>query len=71
VLFVILEAFVRSPYVTDVGQPVEQPVPFMELRTSRGMPRVVALAGLLWLGILLVGTLDDRVTRNWLPVRGK
>jgi hypothetical protein len=28
VLFVVLEAFVRSPYVTDVGQPVEQPVPF-------------------------------------------
>jgi len=44
---------------------------FMELRSSRGMPRVVALAGLLWLAILLVGTLDDVLTRNWLPVPGK
>jgi hypothetical protein len=28
VLFLVLEMFVRSPYVTAVGQPVEQPVPF-------------------------------------------
>ena len=44
---------------------------FMELRSTRGMPRIVALAGLLWLAILLVGTLDDLLTRNWLPVPGK
>ncbi|MBV9892806.1 MAG: cytochrome c3 family protein [Chloroflexi bacterium] len=28
VLFVVLELYVRSPYVTNVGQPVDQPVPF-------------------------------------------
>jgi hypothetical protein len=28
VLFAVLEAYVRSPYVTNVGQPIEQPVPF-------------------------------------------
>ena len=44
---------------------------FMELRVTRGMPRIVALAGVLWLAILLVGTLDDVLTRNWLPMPGK
>jgi Cytochrome c7 and related cytochrome c len=28
VLFAVLELYVRSPYVTDVGRPVGQPVPF-------------------------------------------
>ena len=28
VLFAVLEAYVRAPYVTNVGQPIEQPVPF-------------------------------------------
>jgi NAD-dependent SIR2 family protein deacetylase len=28
VLFVALELYVRSPYVTDVGRPVDQPIPF-------------------------------------------
>ena len=28
VLFIVAEVYVRSPYVTAVGQPVEQPVPF-------------------------------------------
>src|SRR5438105_3951497 len=28
VLFVVLELYVRSAYVTDVGRPVDQPVPF-------------------------------------------
>jgi len=27
-LFAVLELYVRSPYVTNVGQPVDQPVPF-------------------------------------------
>jgi cytochrome c oxidase subunit 4 len=44
---------------------------FMELRLTRGMSRIVALAGVLWLAILLVGTLDDVLTRSWLPVPGK
>jgi len=28
VLFVVLEFYVRSPYVTEVGRPVDQPIPF-------------------------------------------
>ena len=28
VLYAVLEAYVRAPYVTNVGQPIEQPVPF-------------------------------------------
>ena len=27
-LFTVLELYVRSPYVTDVGRPVDQPIPF-------------------------------------------
>ena len=44
---------------------------FMRLRFSGGMPRLVALAALFWLAILMVGTLDDVLTRGWLPVPGK
>jgi hypothetical protein len=33
--------------------------------------RLVAVVALLWLGILIVGTLDDVITRGWLPVPGK
>jgi caa(3)-type oxidase subunit IV len=44
---------------------------FMRLRESSAMTRLVGIAGLMWLGILLVGTLDDVLTRNWLPVPGK
>ena len=44
---------------------------FMHLRFSPSMTRLAALAGLFWLTILLTGTLDDVVTRGWLPVPGK
>jgi caa(3)-type oxidase subunit IV len=44
---------------------------FMHLRWSRPMNRLVGVIGLLWLGILIVGTLDDLLTRGWLPVPGK
>lgn len=44
---------------------------FMHLRYGGATPRLAVLAGLLWLGILLAGTLDDVVTRGWLPVPGK
>lgn len=44
---------------------------FMRLHGSPAMTRLAALAGLLWLGILLVGTLDDILTRGWLPIPGK
>ncbi len=44
---------------------------FMHARYSRGMTRVAIGAGLLWLGILLVGTIDDMISRGWLGVPGK
>jgi cytochrome c oxidase subunit 4 len=44
---------------------------FMHLRQSTSSNRLTAVAGLLWLAILLAGTLDDVVTRGWLPVPGK
>ena|SRR5438067_13173899 len=43
----------------------------MHLRWSTPVIRLVALAGVAWLAILLVGTLDDLLTRGWLPVPGK
>jgi cytochrome c oxidase subunit IV len=44
---------------------------FMRLRWSPPMTRLVSIAGLLWLAILMVGTLDDVLTRGWLPIPGK
>jgi cytochrome c oxidase subunit IV len=44
---------------------------FMHLRWSPAITRVVGLAALLWLAILMVGTLDDVLTRGWLPMPGK
>jgi cytochrome c oxidase subunit 4 len=44
---------------------------FMRLRVSPPLLSLVAAAGLLWLGILLAGTLDDYLTRGWLPFPGK
>lgn len=44
---------------------------FMHAIYSRGITRVVIGAGLLWFGILLLGTLDDFITRGWLGVPGK
>jgi cytochrome c oxidase subunit 4 len=44
---------------------------FMHLRIEPSTPRLTAVAGLIWLVILLAGTLDDVVTRGWLPVPGK
>ena len=46
-------------------------VVFMRLRWSPPMTRLVSVAGLFWLAILMVGTLDDVLTRGWLPVPGK
>ncbi|HEY3061434.1 MAG TPA: cytochrome c oxidase subunit 3 [Chloroflexota bacterium] len=43
----------------------------MGLRRTRGVPRLVAAAGVVWLAILIAGTLDDVLTRNWLPLPGK
>jgi caa(3)-type oxidase subunit IV len=44
---------------------------FMHLRYGTATSRLAAVAGLLWLAILLAGTLDDVLTRGWLPVPGK
>ena len=53
------------------GQAVLSALFFMHLRWGRPMARLVAVVGLLWLGILIVGTMDDALTRGWLPVPGK
>jgi cytochrome c oxidase subunit 4 len=39
---------------------------FMHLRKSNGLIKLAALAGFLWLGILIVLMLSDFLTRNWL-----
>jgi caa(3)-type oxidase subunit IV len=44
---------------------------FMHVRWTRPVTRLVGIIGLLWLGILIVGTMDDLLTRGWLPVPGK
>ncbi|MBV9354775.1 MAG: hypothetical protein JO023_04540 [Chloroflexi bacterium] len=44
---------------------------FMRLRAGQPQARLVGVAALLWLSILIVGTLDDVLTRGWLPVPGK
>src|SRR5580704_11045366 len=43
---------------------------FMHLRHSTILTKVVVGGGMLWLGILLVLSLADFVTRGWLPVLG-
>ena len=44
---------------------------FMHLRHSSVLTKVVVGGGMLWLGILLLLSLSDFVTRGWLPVPGK
>jgi cytochrome c oxidase subunit 4 len=44
---------------------------FMHLRWSQPLVRIVAMAAVFWLAILMVGTMDDIVTRSWLPIGGK
>lgn len=44
---------------------------FMEMRLAGPLPRLVGAASVVWLGILMVGTLDDLLTRGWLPAAGK
>jgi cytochrome c oxidase subunit 4 len=43
----------------------------MHLRWSRPVVRLVGVIALLWLGILIAGTMDDILTRGWLPIPGK
>jgi caa(3)-type oxidase subunit IV len=35
-----------------------------------GVTRLVVVAGALWLALILIGTMDDYVTRAWLSVPG-
>ncbi len=44
---------------------------FMHLIFSSRLTWVVALSGLLWLGILIAYTLTDYLTRGWNPTLGK
>lgn len=44
---------------------------FMHLKYGFPQQRLTLAAALLWLAILLVGTLDDVLTRGWLPIPGK
>ena len=44
---------------------------FMHLRHSVVLMKVVIGGGLLWLGILLLLSMSDFVSRGWLPVPGK
>ena len=39
---------------------------FMHLRHSNKLTRIVVAGGLLWLAILIVLSLSDLLTRNWL-----
>ena len=40
---------------------------FMHVRWSSGLTHLVILGAVLWLGILLAGSMDDYLTRAWLP----
>jgi cytochrome c oxidase subunit 4 len=44
---------------------------FMHVRWGSGLTRLTVLGGLLWLGILVMGAMDDYLTRAWLPLPGK
>lgn len=44
---------------------------FMHLRWEHGVVRLAAAGSLLWLAILLLGTLDDYATRTWLAIPGR
>jgi cytochrome c oxidase subunit 4 len=44
---------------------------FMHVRQSTKLTRLVVLGGLLWLGILLMLTMTDFLTRTWMGVPGR
>lgn len=44
---------------------------FMHVRHSSMLTRLVVLGGLLWLGLLLLLTLGDMMTRGWVGVPGR
>lgn len=44
---------------------------FMHARSSIALVRITIVASLIWLGILMLGTLNDVITRAWLHVPGR
>jgi cytochrome c oxidase subunit IV len=40
---------------------------FMHVKYITGMPKIVMVAAIFWLGILMSFTLADEITRNWTP----
>ena len=44
---------------------------FMHVRYSTKLTSLVVVGGLLWLGILLLLTLGDIITRGWVGVPGR
>jgi len=44
---------------------------FMHVRFSNKLTWVFSGASFFWLGILLILTMSDYTTRNWLPIPGK
>ncbi len=43
---------------------------FMHGRFTTGITRLAMLAGLVWFAILVVGIMDDYLTRSWIPFPG-
>jgi cytochrome c oxidase subunit 4 len=44
---------------------------FMHMRYGSALTKVVVAGGLLWLGVLMLLSMADFVTRGWLPVPGR
>jgi cytochrome c oxidase subunit IV len=43
---------------------------FMHVRFGGNITRLAIVVGIVWFGIMLVGTMDDYLTRSWLGVPG-
>ena len=43
---------------------------FMNVRRSGALTKITIVVALFWLAILVVGTMDDYLTRTWLSVPG-
>ncbi len=44
---------------------------FMHARFSSGMTRVFIYSGIIWVGFLIAGIMDDYITRDWILVPGR
>lgn len=43
---------------------------FMHARRSDALTKIMILFAIFWMAVLILGTLDDYVTRSWLPLPG-